>query len=215
MSIVKVCRLIFLGVLMVFNLACSVFGIRTEETPPYKVLHQEKNFEIREYASVLVARTSNVGEMEDVQNQSFRILAKYIFGGNERSESISMTAPVLQESKSESIAMTAPVIQQQSGERWIMEFVLPSKYSLSTAPKPKDSRVEILEKSSEIVASLRFTWGYSQSKIERKTAELRGWLKKFPQYEVVGSVRLAAYDPPFTIPFLRKNEVHLLLNIKP
>jgi hypothetical protein len=206
---------VFFAALGVVNLACSVFGLRTEETPPYRVIRVEDNFEIREYAPTLVARTSRSGTMKETQNKSFRVLANYIFGGNEARESISMTAPVLQQVSGESIAMTAPVMQQSQGGASVMEFVLPSKYTLASAPKPKDPRVEIVEKPGEIVASVRFTWWYNDERIQRRTSELLSWLERTGGYEPTGGARLAAYDPPFTIPFLRRNEVHLPLRPKP
>ena len=124
--------------------ACSAFGIRSEENPNYEVMHKEQSFEIRSYASYVVAKTTVDGDFKEAQGKAFRILAGYIFGGNQQKKSISMTAPVVMDtpSKSESIAMTSPVVQSPSGDGWSMTFMMPSKYKLSDLPVPKDQRVK-------------------------------------------------------------------------
>ena len=190
--------------------ACSVVGVRALEEPIYQTQMQEGNFEIREYASYLVAEVFMEGEdFDEASGDGFRILADYIFGNNlSRSASVQMAGKA--EAASENIAMTAPV-QMDQGEQpdqWRMAFSLPSKWNLETAPVPNDQRVNLREILPERMVVLQFSGRMGARDLEEKEQELRQWATK-QGITVVGSVRTARYDPPWTLPFLRKNEVQL------
>ena len=202
-----------LGVVLMINLilsACSVVGVRALEEPAYQTQLQEGNFEIREYASYLVAEVFMEGEdFDEASGDGFRILADYIFGNNlSRSSAVQMAGKA--EAASENIAMTAPV-QMDQGEQpdqWRMAFSLPSKWNLETAPVPNDQRVKLREVLPERMVVLQFSGRMGAGDLEEKEQELRQWATK-QGITVVGSVRTARYDPPWTLPFLRKNEVQL------
>ncbi len=202
-----------LGVVLMINLilsACSVVGVRALEEPAYQTQLQEGNFEIREYASYLVAEVFMEGEdFDEASGDGFRILADYIFGNNlSRSSAVQMAGKA--EAASENIAMTAPV-QMDQGEQpdqWRMAFSLPSKWNLETAPVPNDQRVKLREVLPERMVVLQFSGRMRAHDLEEKEQELRQWATK-QGITVVGSVRTARYDPPWTLPFLRKNEVQL------
>ncbi|MFZ9096281.1 MAG: SOUL family heme-binding protein [bacterium] len=202
-----------LGVVLMINLilsACSVVGVRALEEPAYQTQLQEGNFEIREYASYLVAEVFMEGEdFDEASGDGFRILADYIFGNNlSRSSAVQMAGKA--EAASENIAMTAPV-QMDQGEQpdqWRMAFSLPSKWNLETAPVPNDQRVNLREVLPERMVVLQFSGRMGAHDLEEKEQELRQWATK-QGITVVGSVRTARYDPPWTLPFLRKNEVQL------
>ena len=190
--------------------ACSVVGVRALEEPIYQTQMQEGNFEIREYASYLVAEVFMEGEdFDEASGDGFRILADYIFGNNlSHSASVQMAGKA--EAASENIAMTAPV-QMDQGEQpdqWRMAFSLPSKWNLETAPVPNDQRVNLREILPERMVVLQFSGRMGAHDLEEKEQELRQWATK-QGITVVGSVRTARYDPPWTLPFLRKNEVQL------
>lgn len=207
----------FRTALMLFSLltqtACSVFGIRSEETPSYKVLLQEDQKEIRSYESYVVAKTVIKGDYGKAQSEGFRILAGYIFGSNEKKQNISMTAPVVQKNESERISMTAPVSQIAEGDSWVMTFMMPSQYKLTDLPTPKDSRVILEEIPAKTIASLRYSGGRGVKRNSQKAEELREWLKSKNQYSIVSGPSTAGYDPPWTLPFLRRNEVHFEIKI--
>jgi hypothetical protein len=104
MVIMSLKRLTVLGVsilmvLPVLNAGCSVFGIRTYETPLCEVILHEGHKEIRYYESYIVAKTTVKGEFKEAQSTAFQILAGYIFGDNEKKQKIAMTAPVVQKTK--------------------------------------------------------------------------------------------------------------------
>ena len=114
------------------------------------------------------------------------------------------------EKESESIAMTAPV-QMDQGEQsnqWRMAFSLPSKWNLETVPIPNDQRVQLREVPAEKVVVLQFSGLMGVDDLKEREQQLRQWATK-QGITVVGSVRTARYDPPWTLPFLRKNEVQL------
>jgi hypothetical protein len=202
---------ICLGIL---NSGCSVFGIRTYETPKYEVILDEANKEIRYYDSYIVAKTTVKGEFKEAQGTAFRILAGYIFGDNEKKQKIAMTAPVVQEptAGSEKIPMTAPVIQRPSQEGWVMRFMMPSAYKIEDLPTPKDRRVRFETVPAKYIAVIRYTWFGNESRNERKATELEEWIASLKEYEPISTPMYAGYDPPWTLPFFRRNE--MMIEIK-
>lgn len=188
--------------------ACSIVGIRNADEPSYQVLTEEGPIQIRHYPSLVVAQTEVNANYKNASGLAFQRLAGYIFGNNKKQQSITMTAPVIQQQQAEKLAMTAPVMQQKSGAVWVMTFLLPQGYTLSTAPVPLDSAVLIQEIPDKKVATLRYTGSLSEQGIEEKSAELTDWLSQ-QHYQAISPPRSAAYDPPWTLPFLRRNEVHI------
>ena len=192
----------------VFLTGCSVFGIRSASEPAYQVLKDYHAIQIRHYPALLVAQTEINGDYKTSSNQGFQRLAGYIFGNNKTRQKLAMTAPVIQEQQSQKLAMTAPVIQQKTGSIWLMAFVLPPTYSILTAPIPVDSAITLQEMPDKKVAVLQYSGRLSEENIKEKTALLSNWLSKAP-YQIISPARSAAYDPPWTLPFLRRNEIHI------
>lgn len=199
-------------VISIFCLSgCSVFGVRNEETPNYEVLVKNENMEIRRYSSYIVANTFIEGSFKETQNKGFRVLAGYIFGDNEKASKISMTAPVVmnpQKTESEKIAMTSPVTQAPKGDGWEMSFMMPSQYkNIEDLPKPKDPRVSFKVVESKPMAVISFTGFWSDEKNKKMAEQLKVWLVQQGEYEPSSEPKFAGYDPPWTLPFLRRNEV--------
>ncbi|MEY3759366.1 MAG: hypothetical protein RIR39_857 [Pseudomonadota bacterium] len=192
----------------IFLAGCSVFGIRTADQPTYQVLNDYGHIQIRDYPALVVAETEVIADYKNSSNQGFQRLAGYIFGNNQKQQKMAMTAPVIQEQKAETLAMTAPVIQQKIGDVWLMAFVLPKGYSVLTAPVPNDQEVIIKELPEKKVAVIQYTGSLCESGIEENAETLKIWLNQ-QGYKVLSSSRSAAYDPPWTLPFLRRNEVHI------
>lgn len=190
---------------------CSVFGLRTEENPKYEVLIRSENMEIRRYSPYIVATTRVDGSFKDTQSKAFKILAGYIFGDNETKEKISMTAPVtmnMKENESEKIAMTAPVVQSPTENGWEMSFMMPSKFAkIEDLPKPKDNRIIFDEIPSKTIAVIKFTGFWTEEKNQKMADLLKEWLKTQNQYKESSAPKFAGYDPPWTLPFLRRNEI--------
>jgi hypothetical protein len=201
-----------LGTLMGISIllaGCSLFGIRTEETPKYEVLNSEGDKEIRSYAKFIIAKTTVKGEFKEAQGEAFRVLAGYIFGDNEKKQNISMTAPVMQEPvrSSEKISMTAPVLQSPTENGWVMAFMMPSAYSLADLPKPKDERISFEEIPAKLVGVVRYSGLGKQNRNLEKANELKTWLEASGKHKIISEPSFAGYDPPWTLPFLRRNEM--------
>jgi len=192
----------------VFLAGCSVFGIRTADEPNYQVLNNYGHIQIRHYPALVIAQTEVNADYKNSSSQGFKRLAGYIFGGNKKQQKLAMTAPVIQEQEAETMSMTAPVIQQKSGSVWLMAFVLPQDYSVSTAPMPLDPAVLIKKIPGKKVAVIRYSGSLSEQGIEENTEKLQNWIT-IKGYKAISPSRSAAYDPPWTLPFLRRNEVHI------
>ena len=185
---------------------CSVFGIRTVELLDYTLIEEEGNFDIRQYQDYWVASTVVGGEYKKSTNKAFGRLFKYISGNNGQQAKIAMTGPVIQQPEGEEIAMTGPVIQQKMGTNWVMEFVLPSKYNENSPPEPLDSEVKVVRKTGYKAAALRYSGNLSEKKFSDKKAELLDLVMQ-KKLQPVGEPFSAGYDPPWTLPFLKRNEV--------
>jgi len=197
--------LIIIATIVFVWIAYGYFSSRVKE-PKFTVLEKKVGYEIREYAPYIEARVKVTGSYREAQNNGFRILAGYIFGGNTTKTSIAMTAPVV-EQKSESIAMTAPVVEAltDTGER-VVSFVMPDGYTLATLPTPNDKRIEIVEVPAHKSTVLRYTWNTTAERVEQKKSELLSYIKRDGLVSI-GVLRSARYNPPWTPPFMMRNEV--------
>lgn len=187
---------------------CSVMGIRNTPEPEYQVLLRDGEFEIRTYPSLWVAETLVDANYTEAGSIGFKRLAGYIFGGNTRREKMAMTTPVLREADAEEIAMTAPVLQQTDGRHWRMSFVMPAGYSLETLPIPLDANVVLKQLPPKKVAVLQYSGSLSEGVIARNGQKLLDWINQ-RSLKPISCPRSAAYDPPWTIPMLRRNEIHV------
>jgi hypothetical protein len=190
---------------------CSVLGKRDAAEPHYDTLKHDGPFEVRRYGPMVIAETFIDGESYSAASgKGFNRLAGYIFGKNRSKTSISMTAPVLQERGSEKISMTAPVLQHPDKGGWSMAFVLPDGFTLQSAPEPLDPEVKLREVPPATIAVVTFSGLHSAANLEKYGGQLQTWLKK-QGYRALSEPRLASYDPPWTIPFLRRNEVQIMI----
>lgn len=184
------------------------------ETPKYTLVSKTGDYEIREYAGYIRAEVVVKGTFTSSLNSGFRKVADYIFGNNTAASGIAMTAPVISEkaAASEKIAMTAPVISEKSGEEgsYVVAFVMPSEYTLEKLPKPNNSEVTLREVPKQRYAVLVFGGYATEARTADKTAELVAALGR-DGIKTAGEPMLAQYDPPWTPPYMRTNEVHVAL----
>jgi len=180
------------------------------EEPQYRLVATYPEFELRRYAPYLVAETEVRGDFEQVGNQAFRILADYIFGNNRARERMAMTAPVNQRpAAGETMAMTAPVAQEPRGEaagRYVLSFVMPSGYTLQTLPEPVDPRVRLRALPARLMAARRYTGRWTEENYRDNETALLKALDAAGLSAVAAPV-YARYNSPFSLPFLRRNEV--------
>lgn len=192
---------------------CSVFGFAGVEEPRYTSQISDGAFEVREYPGLVVAETTVSGPRDDAEREAFRRLFRYISGDNLRRSDISMTAPVIIKPQSQQLNAPPPVVLQQEGSGGLtMAFVLPSSFTAATAPTPLDQRVVISALPKRRVATVQFSGWWSESNQEQHRHELMEWLSVRNISYKPETFRVAGYDPPWTLPFLRRNEVHVDLN---
>jgi hypothetical protein len=175
------------------------------EEPSYRVITQSEPFEIREYPPLIVAQVEVPGDLSEASSAGFRLIANYIFGNNisVRDGGLTTAEPV-----PEKIAMTVPVIAEGKGDQktWLIQFVMPKQYTLETLPKPNNPQVKLLAMGPQKLAVVRFTGFISDDKVQEKTAELMAWIKSRNALPL-GNPRLARYNPPWSIPWMRRNEI--------
>ena len=165
------------------------------EEPSYTVIEQSDKFELRRYGSMIVAETLVSGSMTDASSSGFRRIANYIFGNN-----------TARDGGNGAISMTAPVSMERLKNNWRVHFVMPSEYTLETLPRPNNPAVTLREIPAATYAVIRFSGLAGEDEVAAKTAELNAWLEK-KGIEPVGNPELARYNPPWTPPFLRRNEI--------
>jgi effector-binding domain-containing protein len=212
--LIKQASKLFLGFAALSVLMGSAMA---NEEPRYEVIKKEENFEIRRYQPMIIAEVLVTGTLSEASNKGFRQIADFIFGNNEdpikkQSEKIAMTAPVTMEADTSSkIAMTAPVTMEGSGGAWKMAFVMPSKFTMETLPKPKNSSVIIKQMPAQQVAVVTFSGWVDEEKLSAQTTRLNEWMAK-NGLKTSGSAQLSRYNPPWTLPFWRRNEVWMKLD---
>ena len=187
------------------------------EEPKYTVLTQVDDFELRRYDEQLVAQTWVSGDQDSASREGFKVLADYIFGNNTApsgdSSKISMTAPVTMQAdnkksdnESQKIAMTAPVQQQLQNGIWKVSFVMPAKYQMHTLPKPNNAIVTINRILKKRYVVIQFSGLSSNENIEHYEKLLMQYVKT-ENIKTVGLPTYAFYNPPWTLPFMRRNEI--------
>ena len=185
----------------------SIFGLRfAYEQPHYTVLQDlGRSVEIRRYEP----RTAIEAVVDDPDRQkaageAFNLLFRYITGANQGGQKIAMTVPVRVEG--ERIAMTAPVQTDAAGAAVSMRFFLPQSVAAAGAPAPQDPRLHLVQVPQTVIAALRFSCVATQTARDRQATVLLSVLGG-TTWRPMGPVFQLSYDPPFTIPFLRRNEV--------
>jgi len=185
-------------------------NVMATEEPKFQLLEKQGEFELRLYEPMLVAETWVSGSLNQAGSRGFRIIADFIFGNNISAagggQEIAMTAPVTMQPESVEIAMTAPVTMEQHDGRWRVHFVMPSKYTYETLPKPNNPAVNIRQIPEKNYAVIAFSGFAGDRKTAQKTEELFAWMHA-RNLTPIGNPEMARYDPPWRLPFFRRNEV--------
>lgn len=200
--------------------AWNLYQRATTETVPYTVVDRFGEVEVRRYPETVLVET-----VAATENEAFRRLFRYIAGDNDGRTDVSMTAPVevdrgdsgrsipmtapVEVEKSErgrSVAMTTPVERGQRDDGVRMAFYLPATYDADTAPRPTDDRVELTAVPERTLAVLRFTWWATDGRVDHRMDALLEALEETGE-EVAGEPFFMGYDAPWSLPFVRRNEV--------
>lgn len=179
-------------IIATFSIAGLLFAFRSDdiEMPDYRVIKKYENVEIRQYPSMVIAQTMlSKSTNQQQMNGGFRVIAGYIFGGNERNQKIAMTAPVV----------------MKMGDTASMYFMMPKQYSTSELPKPNSNDVKILEEKSRVMAVIRYDGFSSDEKIKKYTNELAAIVVKY-NLKTTGPYMYMGYNAPWDI-INRRNEI--------
>ena len=184
------------------------------DEPEFNSTFKDDNLEIREYAPKILAQVSVLGDFNEATSKGFKLLADFIFGNNisiDGSSKIDMTAPVVVEPVSEIINMTAPVITEGINNEWVVSFVMPKEYSLSTLPKPNNKNITITRLPAEKYAVIVFSGLVRKSNYDEQVKLLKKFILK-KNLKTIGLIQIARYNPPWTLPFFRRNELMIRIN---
>ena len=184
-------------IIALFAIIYSSVSMALEE-PKYLILKSNKNYEIRQYNDRLAVEVEYSNE-----DSGFRYLFNYISGENTKSEKVSMTVPVTQSVK---INMTAPVTQSTKNGKMVMQFFLPSKFTLDTAPKPTNNRVNLVVLDGKIYAVIKYSGRVTKKNFQKNYEKLKEYLIKDKINFIEPAIR-ATFNGPFTLPIFRRNEV--------
>ena len=199
----------------------------------------EGALQLRRYAPAIVAETVVEGDRDTASTRGFKAIADYIFGNNraagpvpgaahaKASEKIAMTAPVVAEpvDRSQKIAMTAPVMAEpvggsgvgagaaadtplNSATQWRIHFVMPGQNTLDTLPRPNNPAVQLRELPPTVLAVVSYAGLNTAARVQQKTEEQQRWIAS-RNLQPLGAPQLARYDPPWTLPMWRRNEVQV------
>ena len=185
----------------------SVVGLRFPYEQPHYVVVQDlgHSAEIRRYDPRLaIEATVDDPDHGKAASEAFSLLFRYITGANQRDQKIAMTTPV--QTRSERIAMTVPVQTASGNGQVAMRFFLPQAVAKAGAPAPQDPRLHLVQVPQTTIAALRYSGIPTQAERDQKAAQLQDILGK-SAWKPRGEIFQLNYDPPFTIPFLRRNEV--------
>ena len=189
-------------------------SLMATDEPEFKLILKEDKFEIREYASKIIAQVEIFGDFDDASSKGFKILADFIFGNNTSTDGnskIEMTAPVEMEPLTQKINMTKPVLAEGSDNNWIVSFIMPNEFTLETLPKPNNKSIKILSLPKEKYAVIVFSGLVRESSYLEKEKLLNQFIKE-KKLKSSGEIKIARYNPPWTLPFFRRNELMLKVN---
>jgi effector-binding domain-containing protein len=200
-------RYLFLASIIFINIFFN--PVMATEEPNFKLISEEGDFQIREYDPKIIAQVEVAGNFDEASSKGFKLLADYIFGNNileGGSQKISMTTPVEMSPLAENLLITSPVMDDQVNDKWLINFVMPHEYSLDTLPKPNNPQVNIIEVPKEKYAVIVFSGLVREHSYAEKAELLSNYLNEnsFKQH---GNIKIARYNPPWTLPFFRRNEL--------
>lgn len=183
------------------------------EEPSYAVIKSYADFELRQYDPYLVAETYVTGEFSDVGSQAFRRLFAYISEDQRPQGKIAMTTPVIQQPVDPATQKNA---EQDNGsgslQRYRFAFVMPANYALENLPIPQNTEVVLQQVPARRMAARQYSGTWSQARYRDNEKILLEAIKK-QGLVAVGEPIFARYNAPFSLWFLRRNEV--LIEVQP
>lgn len=174
--------------------------------PPFTRATGTEHYDIRTYGALLVAEARVEAGFDEAGTRGFKLLARYISGGNQSRTKLAKLSFDAQRTPSETIAMTAPVCQVQSPWGFMLQFVMPASFTLASLPKPDDDRVLLRELPPRRVAVHRYSGCWTESLFQKHRKVLVAALTK-DGVRTTGGPIFARFNSPFVPWFLRRNEI--------
>ena len=194
----------------------GLFGVHLGEQPGYEIKERIGEVEIREYRPHMLAVIKTEGDRESASEEAFRQLTAYFHGANTENKQLPLTAPVFQEREprvsddDDFSALSSPSpYAQRRPKAWLTSFVLPLRYTRSTAPWPIDDHIVIAENSPGLVAVLSYSGSDSWDHAESKIAEIEHSILHNGKYDMMSEPRVAMYDNSSAVSFLRRHEIQI------
>ncbi|MGK5594089.1 MAG: SOUL family heme-binding protein [Parachlamydiaceae bacterium] len=188
-------------------LSSSLFANYLE--PKYETLRQEGPLEIRHYGQLVAAEVTAKGDRKTALKSGFKQLTHYIFGANSLNHKISMTAPVTEQP-------TAPFNIHDSfssllkHSSWKIHFILPSEYAFDHAPQPNHHNIKLVNIPESNYVVIRYSGKTGDNHVLPQLEQLRKFIKE-NGIRTKNQLLFAYYNPPWTLPFLRRNEIMIAI----
>ena len=182
------------------------FSLAYEE-PAYRVIKTYPAFELRQYDAYVVAETQVAGAFDDVGSQAFRRLFRYISADKRPQGKISMTTPVIQQpiaaDENPGDDGSAPA---DTGTSYRFAFVMPAEYALDDLPKPDNLTIQLSSIPARLMAARRYSGTWSEERYRKNQQQLLEAVQA-AGLKTLGTPIFARYNAPFSLWFLRRNEV--------
>jgi hypothetical protein len=172
----------------------------------YTVVEKDGRFELRNYESQIVAETVVDADFEEAGNEAFKRLFSYISGNNKPAGKIAMTAPVSQRPVGVKINMSTSMRRKLEKDKWVVSFMMPSSYTMDTIPQPKDSRIVLRQMPARRFCAVSYSGRWTQENYRKYKIELENWMRR-KKIKSAGEAIWARYNPPWTLWFLKRNEI--------
>jgi effector-binding domain-containing protein len=173
--------------------------------PPFTMITTQKNISIRQYPPLAVAQIEVEGNRETAVDTGFRLLADYIFGQNVEGKKMEMIAPVIEQG----IPSHPSVYAQEhklDANKWLIQFFMPINQPIESLPKPINEAIKLTTLPAKKLIVIRFSGRGDQSSLLHQLNELDQFIAE-NDVKVKGEPMLAFYNPPWTIPFFKRNEI--------
>ena len=168
----------------------------------FKTLQIYEDFELREYLPCVIAEIKVSANYSTATRSAFSSLFNYISQGNESSQKIAMTAPVI----------TAQRVDRSDSAGWYVAFVMPSGSAFDHMPHPNDSQVRLRELDTETCVAKSFRGTATDELSRKKVQELRTSASK-ANIALSDETRICRFDPPFKPGFLQYNEIVIPIHL--
>ena len=207
MRLLNITGIVLLGA--VLSACSSITGIRTGNEALFATLQSQGEFEVRLYEPQILAQTAAAGNYRRATTDGYRRLTNYVSGTNQVGGIIGTTAiPRLSGSNKPAIEPTLPYYEELVDGMWVTSVAMPEAYTLATLPKPSDARITFETLPRVMVAVIAYMGYPSHSQINSKANKLTGWLRS-QGYVAASPARSVVYDSPWTLPTLRRHEIHI------